>query len=118
MNINNVNGSIGPEMPVHRNKDAANVNPERTAEPRETEETPREAPAVERTEKSSSDTFNISRESSLVEELTNTVENMEETTREEVVSRASKRVQNGYYNNDDTMGNIALSLLNTGLNED
>ena len=108
MNINNINNPIGP----NRNRDTANIKPERAEVSHETEETPELASEVEGTEQAARDTFQVSQEPRLVEELTRTVENMEETPREDDVARARERVQNGYYNNDEFMGRLALKIVN------
>ena len=112
MNINNINNPIGPDRPVDRNRDTANIRPEQTEESHETEETPKLAPEVEDTEQAARDTFEVSQEPRLVKELTRTVENMEETPREDTVARARERVQNGYYNNDEFLNRLALKIVN------
>lgn len=112
MNINNINNPIGSDRPVDKNRGTGNIRPERTEGPHETEETPKPAPEIEETEQAARDIFQISQEPELVEELTRTVENMEETPREDAVARARERVQNGYYNNDEFMGSLALRLIN------
>ena len=108
MNINNISNPIGPD----RNRDTANIKPERAEVSHETEETPELAPEVGEAEQAARDTFQVSQEPRLVEELTRTVENMEETPREDAVARARERVQNGYYNNEEVMGSLALKIVN------
>jgi len=112
MNVNNINNPIGPDRPVDRNRDTASIKPERAEGFHETEETPELTPEVEETEQATRDTFQVSQEPRLVEELTRTVENMEETPREDAVARARERVQNGYYNNDEFLGRLALKIVN------
>jgi len=51
----------------------------------------------------------------LAAELTKTIENNEPEPREEAVNRASERVQSGYYNSKEFMGNLAAKLVDTGV---
>lgn len=115
-NINNANNPIVPKRPVEReqNVPAAKAGQtERTPESEETQEVT-QVPVSEETETATPerDTFNISDEPKLIEELTAIVENMEESPREDAVTRARERVEGGYYNTREFMSGLAVNLVN------
>ena len=113
MAVNNINNPISPGGPVKRDQDASSIRSARTGRPHEAEEIPKQTPEIGRTEQAAEDTFQISQEHGLVEELTKTVENMEEAPREDVVARISERVRNGDFNTNEFMERLALKLINT-----
>jgi len=113
-NINNVNKSIVPKRPVDKKQNVPSPGTGETEQSPGAEETLR-VPAGEETKSAAPerDTFNISDEPKLVEELTAIVENMEESPREDVVTRARERVEGGYYNTREFMSGLAVNLVNT-----
>jgi len=113
MAVNNINDPISPGGPVNRNRGASNIRPARTGGPHEAGEIHKQTPETEKIEQAVEDTFQISQEPGLVEELTKTVENMEEVPREDVVARVTERVRNGNYNTSEFMERLALKLINT-----
>ncbi len=113
MAVNNINNPLSPKGPVDRNRDASNIRSARTGRLHEAEETPKQTPEIGRTEQAAEDTFRISQEPGLVEELTKTVENMEEAPREDVVERVAERVRKGDYNTNEFTERLALKLINT-----
>ena len=113
MAINNINNPISPGGPVNRNRATSNIKSARTGKSQEAGEISRQTPEIGKTEHTAEDTFQISQEPGLVEELTKTVENMEETPREDLVARTAERVRNGDYNTNEFMERLALKLINT-----
>ena len=115
MNIPNMNnspdaaGSIGRnrEMPAHK----------RTGSTGEPQEVRGDAPAAENTKQPAvspaRDMFQSTAERQRVTELSETIENNEFPVREEAVASAQKRVQEGYYNKREFLGNLATRLVNT-----
>ena len=116
-NINNINKPIVSKRPVDREQtvpDKKTGQTERTSESEETQKVTR-VPVNEETEAATleKDTFSISDDPRLVEELTTIVENMEESPRKEAVAKARERVENGYYKTRDFMNSLAVTLINT-----
>ena len=117
MNINNINDAnnpIVPKRPVDKKQNVPSPRTGQTEQSPGAEETQR-IPAGEETKSAAPerDTFNISDEPKLVEELTSIVENMEESPREDAVTRARERVEGGYYNTREVMSGLAVNLVNT-----
>ncbi len=113
MAVNNINNPISPKGPVDRNRDGSNIWSARTGRPHKADEIPKQTPEIGTTEQAAEDTFQISQEPRLVEELTKTVENMEEAPREDVVERVAERVRKGDYNTNEFTERLALKLINT-----
>jgi len=118
MNVNNVNNFPNPGEPVGRNQEVPNrIEHERAGRVEQTEEAQQVLSENEVNEQGAvrpaQDTFETTGERELVRELTEIVENTEETTREELVTRARDRVQEGYYNRTEFEGNLATRLINT-----
>ena len=115
-NINNVNKPIVPKRPVDREQTVPAAKAGQTEITSESEETQEvtQVPVNEETEAATlnKDTFSISDDPRLVEELTTIVENMEESPREEAVTRARERVEGGYYNTREFMSGLAVNLVN------
>ena len=87
-NVNNVPGAGG---------DAGRERAERTT----------------KTERTPQDEVRISRDRELVGELVDEAANNDVPPRQEVVDRASRRVQENYYNSREFIGNLATKLINT-----
>ena len=116
-NIDNTNNPLIPKRPVDRKQDVTNTGPGQAEKTPETEKTREvtQVPVNEGAESAATegDTFRVSDEPKLVEELTNIVENMEEAPREDAVTRTSERARNGYYETDDFISRLAVTMVNT-----
>ena len=87
---------------------------EKTAPPLETPKSPVENQSAEvNREQAPQDIYLTSDDRQKARELAGTIENKEEPPRDDMVKRAQGRVLSGYYNNEDIMGRLALSLVNT-----
>lgn len=90
---------------------------ERAQETDASEGTLRTVPETENPEQATArsvqDMFQKSSDRELANELTETAMKTEQPVREEAVSKARTRVQEGYYNSKEFMGNLATRLINT-----
>jgi hypothetical protein len=111
----NTNSPIDPGLPVDRNQNIETQRTGKAGRPLKTAEAPKQAPVPEETQQVTVDTYLTSKEPKVVEELTRTVENMEESPREEVIARVSERIQSSYYTNPEIMNLLAVKLVNADL---
>ena len=119
MNINNINNQPNAPDQVSRNRgitERRNANRVDSVE-REDGATPDAVPAGTGTDSSpvrpTRDMFQTTADRSFVGDMTGRVEDMENETREELVAQVRDRVSRGYYNSRESMGNVALRLINT-----
>ncbi|MBT4483146.1 MAG: hypothetical protein HOC71_05655 [Candidatus Latescibacteria bacterium] len=104
-NVNNVPGAGG---------DVGRERAERTTKTERTPQTPPETREIEQAAvRPLQDEVRISRDRELVGELVDEAANTDVPPRQEVVDRASRRVQENYYNSREFIGNLASRLINT-----
>ena len=112
MAVNNINPG-GPGGPIKRDQEPVKIKADAAAKSPNTEETPAKAPEAVRSEQVQADTLQLSEDRRFIEKMVNTVEQMDDAPREDVVKRAAERVRNGDYSSGKFMENLALKLINT-----
>jgi len=113
MNINSVNNPMGrSEKPVDKGEKVSSARPE---ELKKAESTQKQTPEIEAAEQAKQDTVQISRNQERIEELTDTVDSMEDVPREEVIARARERAENGYYDSPEVIARTAKGMVYNNL---
>jgi len=62
------------------------------------------------------DIFRASEDRRLIEDWAKAVEDVDESTRRDILDKARERAVSGYYNNDEFLGGLALRLVSAALN--
>ena len=111
MNIPNINNTANAGDGVGRNREVSSR--ERADRTARTGRAPEASPDEQTTVRPLRDEVRVSRDQEFIGELVEEAVNSDVPPRQEVVDRASRRVQENYYNSREFMGNLATKLINT-----
>ena len=117
MNTPNIN-SVNAGDPLGRNRGVASGRDAKRTDTADfsgdvTNAVPETSPGETAAPNPAADTYQTSTDRGFVEDLVAAVENEEPPVREDKVAVARQRVSEGYYNTEEAMTNLAISLLNT-----
>ena len=115
MNIPNINNTANAGDGVGRNREVSSrERADLTARTGRAPEASPEAREIEQTTvRPLRDEVMVSRDQEFIGELVEEAVNSDVPPRQEVVDRASRRVQENYYSSREFMGNLATKLINT-----
>lgn len=100
------------EKPVDKGEKISGARPE---ELNKAEGAQKQTPEIEAAEQAKQDTVQISQNQERIEELTDTVESMDDVPREEVIARARERAENGDYDSSEFIARLAKRMVYNNL---
>lgn len=118
MNISDINPRVADKVIGNRNvAERQKTETREKTEAAATESTGTLAQAPEQTSELTSprDVFQTSESRRKISDLTDQVQNTEETPRQDLVADAKAKVASGYYNSNEFLGSLAQSLVSSGL---